>query len=204
MPRSVAIGHVLACKSGKRWHLTGNAVLFLSMRVTRVLDVAVFVTVAVAVLLPRPDVKVKPGLDLSDGQRVQLAQLQSVLAADPGAVEPSLELSNLLLDGGRPEWALLVLAPAVRRSPGDHRLAARQSMAFADDWEGMAAFKAAERALALCDNGSSHPCTDSDRVRLELMRSTLEKVKDIDLRKDPNSAKERIVKALRPGRLPRP
>jgi predicted Zn-dependent protease len=173
------------------------------MRVTRVVDVVVFVTVAVAVLLPRPDVKVKPGLELSDSQRVELAQLQSVLARDPGAIEPSLELSNLLLDGGRPELALSVLEPAIRRNPADHRLASRQSMAFADDWEGLAAYKAAERALALCENGSSHPCNESDRVRLTLMKSTFEKVKDIDLRDDPNSAKERILKALRPGRLPR-
>jgi len=173
------------------------------MRVTRVVDVAMFVTVTVAVLLPRPDVKVKPGLELSDSQRVELAQLQTVLARDPGAIEPTLDLSNLLLDGGRPEWALSVLAPAIQRNPADHRLASRQSMAFADDWEGMSAFKAAERALALCENGSSHPCSDSDRVRLTLMKSTLEKVKDIDLRDNPNAAKERIIKALRPGRLPR-
>ncbi|MDX2019878.1 MAG: hypothetical protein SF187_06520 [Deltaproteobacteria bacterium] len=172
------------------------------MRLTRILDVAVFGTVAIAVLLPRPDAKVKPGLELTDSQRVELAQLQAVLARDPGAAEPSLALSSLLLDGGRPEWALSVLTPALARNPTDHRLAMRQSMAFADDWEAMAAFKAAERALALCENGSSHPCGEPDKVRLTLLKSTLEKVKDIDLRDNPNTAKERILQALRPGRVP--
>ena len=58
------------------------------MPFTRLLDLAVFVLVAVAILLPRPDVKVQVGLDLAPIQRVELAELQAQLLQTPGALEP--------------------------------------------------------------------------------------------------------------------
>ena len=169
------------------------------MALVRVLDMSVFALVAVAVLLPRPNVKVQVGLDLAPSQRVELAELQAQLLQSPGALEPSFALSSLLLDGGRPEWALAVLAPALAQHPADYRLHMRRSLALAEHFEGNTAYAAAERALALCENGSSHPCAEPDRVRLGLLASTLARVKDIDIRDNPNTAKIRILEALRPG-----
>ena len=169
------------------------------MPVARLLDMSVFALVAVAILLPRPDVKVQVGLDLAPSQRVELAELQAQLLQSPGALEPSLALSSLLLDGGRPEWALATLAPALSQHPSDYRLHMRRSLALAEHFEGKTAYMAAERALALCENGSSHPCGEPDRVRLTLLASTLARVKDLDIRDDPNTARIRILEALRPG-----
>ncbi len=169
------------------------------MQLTRVLDVAVFALVAVAVVLPRPDVKVKVGLDLAPGQRVELAELQAQLLQSPAEIEPTLALSSLLLDGGRPEWALATLAPALTEHPADHRLHLRRSLALAEHFDAKTAYLAAERALALCENGSSHPCGEPDRVRLNLLTSTLARVKDVDMRDNPNTARIRIMEALRPG-----
>lgn len=173
------------------------------MRLTRILDLAVFALVAVAILLPRPDVKVQVGLDLPASQRVEVAELQTQLSTTPGATDPTLRLSSLLLDGGRPEWALAALAPALAAHPDDHRLHMRRSLALAEHFDAKRAYLAAERALALCENGSSHPCGEPDRVRLGLLASTLERVKDIDMRDNPNAARIRILEALRPGRFPR-
>ncbi|MCG5054626.1 MAG: hypothetical protein KA712_16810 [Myxococcales bacterium] len=173
------------------------------MRSTRLVDIVVFVVVAVAILLPRPDVTVKRGLDLTEAQRTELALLQAELSRAPGSVEPTLRLSSLLLAGGQPEWALAALTPAQEKAPSDHRLYVRESLAWAERFEGQAAHRAAQRALALCESGSSEPCTEPDRVRLQMIASTLERVKDLDMRDNPNAAKERILEALRPGHVPR-
>ena len=169
------------------------------MPFARLLDLAVFVLVAVAILLPRPDVKVQVGLDLAPIQRVELAELQAQLLQTPGALEPSLALSSLLLDGGRPEWALATLSPALAKHNADYRLHMRRSLALAEHFDAKTAYVAAERALALCENGSSHPCGEPDRVRLGLLVSTLSRVKDLDVRDNPNAARIRIMEALRPG-----
>jgi hypothetical protein len=170
----------------------------------RVLDLAVLALCAVAVLLPRPDVKVQPGLKL-DAQRLErVAELEAQLAADPGEPGAALELSDLFLDGRRPDWALSTVTRALDRAPQDHRLYTRRSLALADHFESGPAYQAAARALALCDAGSAVKCGDAERTRLQLLHDTLARVKDIDMRTDPNTAKERILRALKPAYLPNP
>src|SRR5688500_3437899 len=114
------------------------------MPFARLLDLAVFALVAVAILLPRPDVKVQVGLDLAPTQRVELAELQAQLLQAPGALEPSLALSSLLLDGGRPEWALATLSPALAQHGADYRLHMRRSLALAEHFDAKTAYLAAE------------------------------------------------------------
>jgi hypothetical protein len=171
---------------------------------TRVFDLAVLALCAVAVLLPRPDVQVQPGLKL-DAQRLErVAELEAQLAADPGEPAAALELSDLFMDGKRPDWALSTVTRALDRAPSDHRLYTRRSLALADHFEAGDAYQAAARALALCDAGSSVPCAAPERMRIQLLHDTLDRVKDIDMRSDPNTAKERILRALKPAYVPRP
>lgn len=173
------------------------------MRIPRILDVVVFLLLVVAVLLPRPDVTAKPALVTDAAERERVAELQSVLLARPGAVDPALELGDLFLGAHRPDWTLAVLAPAIAAAPNDHRLHGLRALALADDFESGAAYRAAERAVALCSAGSSAPCGSAEAVRLGLAKATLARIKDIDMRKDPNAAKENLLKTLRPTFLPR-
>src|SRR5688572_21075313 len=161
---------------------------------TRVLDLAVLALVAVAVLLPRPDVIVQPGLKLDPERRERVAELEASLAADPGEPGLSLELSDLFMDARRPDWALATVSRALDRQPHDHRLHGRRSMALAEHFEAAPAYQAAQKAVALCESGSSVPCGEGERTRLTFLRDTLARVKDLDMRTDPNTAKERLIR----------
>lgn len=174
------------------------------MRVPRLIEMTVFLLLAVVVLLPRPDARAKPALRIADAERGRLAELQAELLRNPGALDASLELADLLMDGRRPDFAIAALAPALRAHPADHRLHLRQSLALADHYESGPAFQAAERALGLCEAGSTAACGPSERARLALLRSSLESIKDIDMRRNPNATKERLIKGLRPAYLKRP
>jgi hypothetical protein len=171
---------------------------------TRVLDLAVLALVAVAVLLPRPDVQVQAALKLDPDRMLRVAELEAELAADPGELAGSLELADLFLDGHRPDWALATVTRAVDRSPQDFRLHFRRALALADHFEATEAFSAIEKAVALCKAGSSVPCGETERSRLELLHATLERVNGLDMRKDPNAARARIMQALRPSYIPPP
>ena len=169
---------------------------------TRVLDLAVLALVAVAVLLPQPDVVVQPGLKLDPEQRERVAELEAALAADPGEPNLSLELSDLFMDARHPDWALATVTRALDRQPHDHRLHGRRSMALAEHFEAGPAHQAAEKAVSLCESGSTAPCGEGDRTRLSFLRDTLARVKDLDMRSDPNTAKERILRAMKPAYIP--
>jgi hypothetical protein len=170
---------------------------------TRVLDLAILLLLAVAIVMPRPDVYVKPALAIDESERDRVAELQTRLVQAPGDAEAALGLADIFLDARHADWALASLSDAIDAHPTDHRLAMRRSLALADHFEARPAFQAASRALALCRGGSSVPCGDGEQARLELLVSTLDRVKDIDMRLNPNAAKEQILKALRPTYIPK-
>jgi hypothetical protein len=169
---------------------------------TRVLDLAVLLLLGVAIILPRPDVRVKAAMVVDPLERDRVAELQTRLLQNPTDADASLELADIFMDGRRPDWALAALSDALAAHPQDHRLLSRRSLALADHFEARPAYQAAAQALALCRTGSAAPCGEGELSRLELMVATLERVKDIDMRKDPNAAKEQILKALRPAYIP--
>jgi hypothetical protein len=169
---------------------------------TRILDIVVVLLLAAIVALPRPDVKVQPSLKIDPLQRDRVAELQTTLLATPGEAAPALELADIFLDTRHPDWALATLAGALAAHPTDHRLLSRRSLALADFFQAPAAYQAASRALELCRTGSAAPCGEGERSRLEFLVATLERVKDLDMRSDPNTAKDRIIKAMRPTYLP--
>ena len=170
---------------------------------TRVLDLAILLLLGVAIILPRPDVKVKPALAVDDSQRDRAAELQTRLLQEPTDTEASLQLADIFMDAHRPDWALATLSGAVQAHPADHRLAQRRSLALADHFEARPAFEAATHALDLCRSGSTAACGEGELARLELLVSTLDRVKNIDMRQNPNAAKEQILKALRPTYIPK-
>ena len=170
--------------------------------ITRVLDLAVLGMCAVVVLLPRPDVRVQPGLKLDPERRLRVAELEATLTTDPGQPAASLELADLFLDARRPDWALATATRALDRTGKDHRLHTRRAVALADHFEAGPAYAAADKALTLCRSGSTVPCSDTERTRLELLHATLERVRDLDMRQNPNAARERIMKVLRPAYMP--
>lgn len=172
--------------------------------VTRVLDLAILVLLAVAILMPRPDVKVKPAVAENSPARQRIAELQAQLMATPTDTATALELAGLFMDVGHPEWALPTLDSVLVAHPGDHRIHHARSLAFVDHFEAGYAFTEAKRALALCEEGlSSAPCDDAERGRLAILNSTLERIKNMDIRRDPNSAKEQIIQGLRSTFIPR-
>jgi hypothetical protein len=173
------------------------------VRVSRILELTILLLLAVAILLPRPGVTVQAGLKLDQAGRDRAAELQARLLVAPGDPEAALELADIFLDARRPDWALATLAPALDEKPDDHRLHGRRALALADHFEADAAYNAARKALALCGAGSSARCGDGEQSRLRLLTSTLDKVKGIDMRKNPNEAKERILKALHPVWVPK-
>ena len=92
------------------------------MGVTRILDLMVLVLLATVLLMPRPDASVKPALTLDPERRARVAELQSTLVGRPDAVDASVELANIFLDGHRPDWALATVTAAAKAHPNDYRV----------------------------------------------------------------------------------
>jgi hypothetical protein len=171
--------------------------------VKRVLDLAILLLLATAILMPRPDVKVKPGLPPDPAMRQRVAELQTELLATPGNVLAALELADIFMDLRHPDWALASLEGALDAHPDDHRLHHIASLALADHFEPGYAYTEAGKALTLCESGSAVACGEAERSRLDILKSTLERIKNLDMRRDPNAAKEQLIKALRLTYIPK-
>lgn len=172
--------------------------------VTRVLDLAILVLLAIAILMPRPDVKVKPALTENSPARERIAELQAQLAGAPSDSAVGLELAGIFMDVGHPEWALAALDSALAAHPDDHRIHLARSLALVDHFEAGYAYGEAMRALTLCESGSIVPCEEAEHGRMVILKSTLDRIKHMDMRRDPNSAKDQILKGLRSTFIPRP
>ena len=172
--------------------------------VTRVLDLAVLVLLAVAILMPRPDVKVKPALPENSPARQRIAELQAQTMADPTDTNAALDLAGVFMDIGHPEWALASLDSVLAAHPDDHRVHLARSLAFVDHFEAGYAYGEAMRALSLCESGSIAPCDEAEHGRMVILKNTLDRIKHMDMRRDPNSAKDQIIKGLRSTFIPKP
>ena len=171
--------------------------------VTRVLDFAILMLLAAAILLPRPDVKVKPALPPDPAVHQRVAELQTQLVAARGNVAAALELADIFMDLHHPDWALASLEGALDVHPDDYRVHHLASLALADHFEPGHAYTEAQKALMLCESGSSVACGEAERGRLDILKSTLERIKNMDMRRDPNSAKEQLIKGLRLTFIPK-
>ena len=167
------------------------------------LDLAILALLAVAILMPRPDVKVKPALPDSSPARQRIAELQAQLMASPEDSVTALELAGVFMDVAHPEWALATLDAALAAHPDDHRIHLARSLAFVDDFEAGYAYAEAMRAIALCESGSAVPCDEAEHGRMVILKGTLERIKNMDMRRDPNSAKDQIIKGLRSTFVPK-
>ncbi len=87
--------------------------------------------------------------------------------------------------------------------PDDYRLHHLASLALVDHFEPGSAFTEAQKALNLCDAGSSVPCGEAERGRLALLQSTLDRIKHMDMRRDPNAAKAKLIEGLRMTFIPK-
>jgi hypothetical protein len=172
--------------------------------VTRVLDLAILVLLAVAILMPRPNVKVKPALPENSPARQRIAELQAQLMSKPADTAPALELAGIFMDITHPEWALATLDSVLAAHPDDHRIHLARSLAFVDHFEAGYAYGEAVRALTLCEEGSLVPCDEAEHGRMVILKNTLARIKNMDMRRDPNSAKDQIIKGLRSTFIPRP
>jgi len=172
--------------------------------VTRVFDLAVLVLLAVAILIPRPDIKVKPALPEDSPARQRIAELQAQAMANPTDTNAALDLAGIFMDIGHPEWALASLDSVLAAHPDDHRIHLARSLAFVDHFEAGYAYAEAMRAITLCESGSIAPCDEADHGRIVILKNTLDRIKNMDMRRDPNSAKDQIIKGLRSTFIPRP
>jgi hypothetical protein len=176
------------------------------MRVTRILDVLVLLLLATLVIMPRPNATVKAALPLPPERRERVAELQAHLMGTPDDVDAAIELSDLFLDGDRPEWALATIGAVLPTHENDYRLHLRRALAFADRFESAPAFEAADRALVLCAAGTAPDrpaCNEAPRARITLLRGTLERIKGIDMRNNPALAKDKIFEGLHPVWVPK-
>ena len=171
--------------------------------VTRVLDLAILLLLAAVILIPRPDAKIKPALPPDPATRQRVSELQTQLVAAPGNAAAALELADIFMDLRHPDWALASLEGALDAHPDDHRLHHLASLALADHFEPGYAYAEAQKALMLCASGSSVACGEAERSRLDLLRSTLERIKNMDVRRDPNAAKIELFKGLRLTFIPK-
>jgi hypothetical protein len=178
------------------------------MAVTRILDLIVIALLAAIVLMPRPDATVKPALAVDPDLRARVAELQSTLVGKPDDVAAALELSNIYLDGHRPDWALATVTTQLKHHPSDYRLHHLRAIAYADRFEGEPAHDASVQALSLCEKSPAPPapaaCGDAARTRLALLETTLKAVAGVDMKKQPYLAKERIFETLHPTFIPKP
>jgi hypothetical protein len=164
---------------------------------------AILLLLAAAILIPRPDVKVKPALPPDPAVRQRVAELQTQLVATRGDVAAALELADIFMDLRHPDWALASLEGALDAHPDDYRVHHLASLALVDHFEAGHAYAEAQKALALCESGSSAACGEAERSRLDILKSTLERIKNMDMRRDPNSAKEQLIKGLRLTYIPK-
>lgn len=123
--------------------------------------------------------------------------------ATPADTATALDLAGVFMDIGHPEWALSSLDAALAAHPADHRLHLARSLAFVDHFEAGYAYGEAMRALTLCESGSVVPCDEAEHGRMVILKTTLERIKNMDMRRDPNSAKDQIIKGLRSTFVPR-
>jgi hypothetical protein len=165
---------------------------------------AVLALLAIAILMPRPDVKVKPTYPENSPARQRIAELQAQLMAKPDDTATALELAGIFMDITHPEWALATLDSVLAAHPDDHRIHLARSLAFVDHFEAGYAYGEAMRALTLCESGSLVPCDEAEHGRMVILKNTLERIKHMDMRRDPNSAKDQILKGLRSTFIPRP
>ena len=175
------------------------------MRVTRVLDVLVLLLLGALIVIPRPDVTVKPALTLAPERRERVAELQAHLLGSPNDVNAAIELANIYLDGHRPDWALATIGRVIPRHERDYRLHLLRAIAFADRFEAAPAYEAAQRAQKLCGESvvGVPPCGEAPRARIDLLASTLARISGIDMRQNPALAKEKIFEALHPVWVPK-
>jgi hypothetical protein len=164
---------------------------------------AILVLLAVAILMPRPDVKVKPALSENSPARQRIAELQAQLMATPTDSATALDLAGVFMDVGHPEWALSALDSVLKAHPDDHRIHLARSLAFVDHFEAGYAYGEALRAMTLCESGSIVPCDEAEHGRMVILKSTLDRIKNMDMRRDPNSAKDQIIKGLRSTFVPK-
>ncbi len=162
------------------------------------------VLLAVAILIPRPDIKVKPALPEDSPARQRIAELQAQAMANPTDTNAALDLAGIFMDIGHPEWALASLDSVLAAHPDDHRIHLARSLAFVDHFEAGYAYAEAMRAITLCESGSIAPCDEADHGRIVILKNTLDRIKNMDMRRDPNSAKDQIIKGLRSTFIPRP
>jgi hypothetical protein len=178
------------------------------MGLTRILDLIVIILLATIILMPRPDATVKPALTVDPERRERVAELQSILIGHPDDADASIELANIFLDGHRPDWAVATIGATLPFHRNDYRLYHVRAIAYADRFEGAPAYEAAEEALELCERQppvvGGPPCDEAVRGRLTLLTHTLASVADVDMRKAPYLAKERIFQQLHPAFLARP
>ncbi len=196
-------GHIPSANSPAVWIPSRDCGTSSGIVVTRVFDLAILFLLAVAILMPRPDIKVKPALPEHSLARPRIAELQAQLMADPANTAIALDLAGIFMDVGHPDWALATLDSALTAHPGDHRIHLARSLAFVDHFDARYAYTEAVRALTLCENGSVVPCSDAEHGRMVILKNTLERIKDINMRQDPNSAKEQIIQGLRSTFVPR-
>lgn len=167
----------------------------------RVIDLLAVLLVALLVLLPEPGVRFAPAVSGDPAQLEALSALEDeVFRAEgtPAGVSAAqrVRLARAYMDVERPEWALDLLVPRLGQDGFEaYQVAAH---AYAERLQPKEALRTAEEGLRRCEAAGA-ACSDVARIRLGYLRGMVEELvkEDIDPRKEPLKARQRVREALR-------
>lgn len=170
----------------------------------RVIDLFAVLLVALLVLLPEPSVRFAPALAGDKAQLEALSALEDEVfraGGTPGGVSAAqrVRLARAYMNVERPEWALDLLAPRLAAGPDEgfeaYQVAAH---AYAERLQPKEALRTAEEGLRRCE-AAGGACSDMVRIRLGYLLGMVKQLvaEDIDPRKEPLKARQRVREALR-------
>lgn len=160
---------------------------------TRLLDLAAVLIVAVVLLLPQPSISAFPAVEGDQADLDRLAQLEDALQRNPGDIQAAVELARAYLQVEQPGWALVALAPHRERGvPEVHQVAA---FAYATLLLPAEALREAEAGLLACERTR---CPDPSRIRLDYLAELMRRLvrAGVDPRRDPLAARRAVAEAL--------
>ncbi len=169
-----------------------------------VFDILAIGILALALLVPKTSVVVKPAI-ASMGETAtdleRFAEAQDRLTKDPESIDAALGLAAIELELSHPTWALRTLDKFSAR--GDFRVEMSRATAYADLYNLDRGVAMTGLARGECDH-QPMLCGEPDRVKLGLLEQAMQTLRDqkIDPIRNPTEAREAVQHVLHGAFVP--
>jgi hypothetical protein len=169
---------------------------------SRLFDLVAVAVVGVVLLLPKAGVDAHPALKAEPIELERVAELEDRRLAEPDRVEIAIELADVYLRLGHPDWTLSILAHFSGRH---HRVHLLRATAYAERLQAAKAVEEVRAGERVCD-AEGVRCPETERTRLGLIAGPMQALVDqhIDPRKEPQRAREAVSKVLHATKAPIP